>query len=660
MEKNSKILWKASQKEVETSQLNHYRLWVNDKNQLNLRNYKDLYEWSVKHHLNFWESLLEYFDIQYSGSYHQVCSDEAMPYCKWFEGIQLNYAEHIFRNYNEHNPAIISILENKDSRLIGWKELSSSVSNLQAWLMELGLQPGDRVAAYCSNISESSISLLSCMASGFIWSSCSPDFGAGSCIDRFQQIEPKVLFAVSSYSYSGRIFDRRKEVERIALSLKSLKAIVWIDPWGTGTLPIPGITNMNWNDWPLASYHLPKFIRLPFSHPLWILYSSGTTGLPKPIVHGHGGMLLEHLKYLSFHNNVRKGELFFWYSTTGWMMWNFLHASLLVGATAVIYDGSPAFPDLNELWRKSENLGIHHFGTSAPFLVACMKEDIHPKEIFNLSSIKTIGSTGSPLPPEAFLYVYDHIIEDVCLGSMSGGTDVCTAFVGTCIERPVRVGEIQCRCLGVAMEAWNDEGKPIEGEMGEMVLIKPMPCMPVMFWNDPDFKRYIGSYFEYYPGIWRHGDWIEITDHDGLIIYGRSDATLNRQGVRIGTAEIYNVLNGIEAISDALIINVELDAGRHFMPLFIQLNEHNELDNTLIKLINSQLKEKCSPRHVPDKIFTIPEIPYTISGKKMEAPVKKILLNMPLEKAYNPDAMKNPQAMEYFILQRERILAEGL
>lgn len=660
MEKNSKILWTASQKEVETSQLNHYRLWVNDKHQLNLRSYKDLYEWSVKHHLNFWESLLEYFDIQYSGSYHQVCSDEAMPYCKWFEGVQLNYAEHIFRNYNEHNPAIISILENKDSRPIRWKELSSSVSNLQAWLMELGLQQGDRVAAYCSNTSESSIALLSCMASGLIWSSCSPDFGAGSCIDRFQQIEPKVLFAVSSYSYGGRIFDRRKEVERIALSLKSLKAIVWIDPWGSGTLPIPGITNMNWNDWPDASYHLPKFIRLPFSHPLWILYSSGTTGLPKPIVHGHGGMLLEHLKYLSFHNNVRKGELFFWYSTTGWMMWNFVHGSLLVGATAVIYDGSPAFPDLNELWRKSENLGIHHFGTSAPFLVACMKEDIHPKEIFNLSSLKTIGSTGSPLPPEAFLYIYDHIKEDVCLGSMSGGTDVCTAFVGTCIERPVRVGEIQCRCLGVAMEAWNDEGKSIEGEMGEMVLIKPMPCMPVMFWNDPDFKRYIGSYFEYYPGIWRHGDWIEITEHDGLIIYGRSDATLNRQGVRIGTAEIYNVLNGIEAIRDALIINVELDAGRHFMPLFIQLNEHNELDNTLIKLINGQLKEKCSPRHVPDKIFTIPEIPYTISGKKMEAPVKKILLNMPLEKAYNPDAMKNPQAMEYFILQRERILAEGL
>lgn len=657
MEKNSKILWVAQQKEIDMSLLTQFRLWVNENQKLHLMNYSDLYKWSVNYHLDFWKSLIEYFNIEYSGDYEKVCSDEAMPYCRWFEGLYLNYAEHVFRNYDAEQPAIISFLENKDPKFIGWNELCQSVSNLQAWLMDLGLKPGDRVAAYCSNTAESSIALLSCMASGFIWSSCSPDFGAGSCIDRFQQIEPKVLFAVSSYSYGGKIFDRRKEVEQIATSLKSLRAIVWIDLWETGTLSIPGITNRHWNEWPVANDHHPKFIRLPFSHPLWILYSSGTTGLPKPIVHGHGGMLLEHLKYLSFHNNVKKGELFFWYSTTGWMMWNFIHASLLVGATAVLYDGSPAFPDLNELWRKSEHLGIHHFGTSAPYLVACMKEGIQPIKNFNLTHLKTIGSTGSPLPPEAFDYVYKQIKKDVCLGSMSGGTDVCTAFVGTCLERPVIIGEIQCRCLGVAMEAWNEEGKPTIGEMGEMVIIKPMPCMPVMFWGDPDFERYTSSYFEYYPGIWRHGDWIEITENDGLIIYGRSDATLNRQGVRIGTAEIYNVLNGIPEIKDALIINLELDAGHHFMPLFIQLSENNNLDFALVKLINSQLKEKCSPRHVPDKIFTVPEIPYTISGKKMEAPVKKILLNRPLDKAYNPDAMRNPKAMDYFIQQRESFLA---
>lgn len=642
-----RILWEASLAVKQSSGLYKFSNWLGTRHGLQFNDYDTLYRWSIEHSEAFWEAVLNYFQIEYSGNYHHVCDGEMMPFTRWFEGISLNYAEHIFRNSNSHSPALMAWSEGNPVKEISWSELERDARHFQRFLNQLGLNIGDRVVAFTGNLPESSTAMLATVSSGLVWSSCSPDFGVGSARDRFVQVEPGVLVASTAYSYGGKLFDKRPQVIELFHSLPSLKALVWIETYG---IEAPdGERYFKWHKLMRLTFERLEFVRVPFDHPIWILYSSGTTGLPKAIVHGHGGMLLEHLKYLSLHNDVRPGERFFWYSTTGWMMWNFVHASLLVGATAILYDGSAAYPDLKHLWYMTENMAINHFGTSAPFLVACMKEGLQPGIEFNLSKLRSIGSTGSPLPPEAFEWVYKSIHQEVWLCSMSGGTDVCTAFVGSCIFRPVYVGQIQCRALGVAMEAWDENGHAVVESLGEMVITKPMPCMPVKFWNDVDYKKYLSSYFEFYPGVWRHGDWIEITAEDGIVIHGRSDATLNRQGVRMGTAEIYNALNEIPELKDALIINIEYPNGDHFMPLFIQLkSEVGELD-PLFDRIRKQLRVHCSPRHVPDQIFVVPDIPYTISGKKMEGPVKKVLMNVEISKAYNPDAMRNPECMQFYI-----------
>lgn len=644
----SRQLWAPSENFVHNSNLTKYADWLKANKNLRFEDYHTMWQWSVDHPAEFWESIWQYFQVKSHSPYNWVKSDDPMPYTKWFGGAALNYAEHIFRNKTSSFPAILFASERHKLKSVSWIELEEQTSSLQNYFKTLKIKSGDRVAAYIPNIPEATVSMLATTSVGAIWSSCSPDFGTESVLDRFKQIEPDVLIAVDGYSYGGKLFDRLEVVKQISLQLPSLKRIILI-PYLNEEPCVSGFENITmWDEIMKMKSGDLTFVPVDFSHPIWILYSSGTTGTPKAITHSHGGMLLEHLKYVSLHNDVHPGEHFFWFSTTGWMMWNFVQASLLVGATIVLYDGSPAFPDMNVLWQLAEEATIHHFGTSAPYIVACMKEGLRPATRFNLSAMRSLGSTGAPLPPEGFDYVYDEINQNIWLCSMSGGTDICTAWVGSCPWKPVKEGEIQCRTLGCSMFAYDEEGKAVYNDVGEMVVTKPMPCMPVYFWNDPDYERYLSSYFEMYPGVWRHGDWLRINDDGGLMILGRSDTTLKRHGIRIGTAEIYRVMDKIPAVKDSLIIHYEHPDKGDYMPLFVQMKEGSGLDGEVIKQIKSELRSECSPRHVPDEIIAVPDIPYTISGKKMEAPVKRILMGLSLEKAANRGAMRNPDSLDYF------------
>ncbi len=649
------LLWQPNHEQIQLSNLTHFYQWLRQHKNLTIENYEDCYEWSIRNIADFWASLVEYFEIKCSGSYQKVLSNDAMPNVRWMEGLQLNYAENIFAKKNNQQTALLYLSENQSVREWSWAELEKNTSQLAETLRAFNVKKGDRVAAYLPNIPEATAAFLACASIGAIWSSCSPDFGANSVIDRFAQINPKVIFVVDVYRYGGKDFDKRAIVQEICQAIPSLEQIIFVrflDKNADFTFEKP----VTFLDDILSSTTAPELVfeALDFQHPLYILYSSGTTGIPKAIVHGHGGILLEHLKYLTFHNDVKAGERFFWFSTTGWMMWNFLQSSLLVGATAVLYDGSPGFPNLSYLWDFAEKNRIHHFGTSAPFLVACMKSGVEPARDFDLSALRSIGSTGSPLPPEAFDYVYQKVKSDVWLASMSGGTDVCTAWVGGNPQLPVYQGEIQCRCLGAAMESWSEDGQSLIDEVGEMVITQPMPSMPIFFWNDEKKEKYKSSYFEIFPEIWRHGDWLKITPKGTVVILGRSDATLNRQGVRIGTAEIYRAVDSVLAVKDSLVIHLENADGSDYMPLFVVMNDGQVLDETVKKQIKTVLKTDYSPRHVPDDIIEVPDIPYTISGKKLETPVKKILQGQSLEKVANLGSVRNPNALDFFLHYKKR------
>jgi acetoacetyl-CoA synthetase len=588
--------------------------------------YDELWRWSVEDLEGFWGALWDRFEVQASSPYERVIGRREMPGAEWFPGAELNYAEHVFRMAQADSPAIVHASESAPLGELSWDELREQVARCAAGLRRLGVERGDRVVAYMPNVPETVVAFLATASIGAIWSSCAPEFGVPTVIDRFAQIEPKVLIAVEEYTYGGKRFDRRDRVRELERAIPSLDHTVMV-PSGWGAL--------------LAEPGELSFEQVPFDHPLWVLYSSGTTGLPKAIVQGHGGILLEHLKKSRLHTNLAPGDRFFWFTTTGWMMWNFLVGGLLAGASIVLYDGQP---DPARLWGFAEEAGVTCFGTSAGFIGASMKAGVSPGTEHDLSRMRSLGSTGSPLPVEGFEWVYEHVARDLWLFSTSGGTDLCTAFVGGCPLLPVRAGELQARCLGAAVQAFDEEGRPLVGEVGELVITEPMPSMPLFFWNDPDGTRYRESYFDTYPGVWRHGDWIKITPHGGAVIYGRSDSTINRGGVRMGTSEIYSAVEGVPEVLDSLVIDVD-----SMMPLFVVLREGAELDERLEGEIKGRIREHCSPRHVPDRILRVPEVPRTLSGKKLEVPVKKILMGTPPETAASRDSLANPDALDHFV-----------
>ena len=643
-------LWEPSEGAKQQANLTHYMQWLRSEKGLRFDTRDQLWQWSVDHLEDFWASIWEYFHIKASKPYTAVLVERKMPGASWFPGAELNFAEHVFRSATSDHPALLFRSERQDMVEVSWSELKQKVGALAKALRDMGVQRGDRVVAYMPNIPETVVAFLACASMGAIWSSCSPDFGTSSVIDRFKQIEPKVLFAVDGYQYNGKGFDRRPIVAELQQSLPTLQNTVLV-PYlfpdsGPGPESLPNA--LAWRDLLSGPCEL-VFEQVPFDHPLWVLYSSGTTGLPKPIVQGQGGILLEHLKGLALELDLKPADKFFWFTTTGWMMWNLLTSGLLVGATVLLYDGSPAYPDIGTLWKFAQDSGMTFFGTSAGFITSCMKAGIEPGKTYDLSKLLAIGSTGSPLPPEGFQWVYDHVKRDIWLGSMSGGTDVCSAFVGGSILLPVYSGELQCRSLGAKVESFDEQGHPLIGEVGELVITEPMPSMPLYFWNDPEGKRYQESYFSMYPGVWRHGDWIQITPRGSAIIYGRSDSTLNRQGIRMGTSEIYRVVEGFPEVLDSLIIGQELPGGGYYMPLFVVLQEDVELDDALKARIKGALRSNISPHHVPDEVFAIPEIPRTLNGKKLEVPVKKLLMGISAEKAISTDSMSNPQSLQYFV-----------
>ena len=643
-------LWEPSAELVERSRLREYMRWLGAERGLSFADYEELWRWSVDDLEGFWSSIWDFFGVLADGEWERALGRREMPGAEWFAGTSLNYAEHAFAGKDDAETAILHASELRELGGLSWGELRAQVAAVAAGLRGLGVERGDRVVAYMPNVPEAIVAFLATASIGAVWSSCSPDFGPASVVDRFAQIEPKVLFAVDGYRYGGKDFDRRDTLAGLQEAMPSLQRTVVL-PYLDPDPDLSGLRDaMLWEELLAAGEGAePTFERVPFDHPLWVLYSSGTTGLPKAIVQSQGGILLEHLKKLHLHVNAHPGDRLFWFTTTGWMMWNFLVSGLLTRAAIVLYDGNPGHPDMGVLWDLAEKAGVTMFGTSASYIAACMKAGVEPGAGRDLSRLGAVGSTGSPLSPEGFDWIYEHLGTDTWLFSTSGGTDLCTAFVGGVSLLPVYRGELQGRALGAAVEAWDEDGRPVVDEVGELVVTEPMPSMPVFFWGDDDGNRYRASYFEMFPGTWRHGDWIEITSRGTAVIYGRSDSTINRSGIRMGTSEIYRAVLGLDEIVDALVVNVPRPGTEGWMPLFVVLREGAELNDDLRKQIARRVRSQCSPRHVPDEVFPIAEVPRTLSGKVLEVPVKRILTGTAPEQAASRDSLANPKALDYFV-----------
>ncbi len=651
------LLWSPSPEWSSGTEMARFMRFASERAGKSFGDYDELWRWSVTESDAFWAAIWDFCGVVASRPYERVLDSPAMPGARWFEGARLNYAQNMFaRSRKPEEIAVMCASECRPQGSLTWAELEGQVAELAGGLRALGVGRGDRVVAYMPNIPETIVALLAVASLGAIWSSAAPEFGARSVIDRFAQIEPVVLLAVDGYRHGGRDFDRGEQLHAIAAELPSLRHTVLLPYLAADASPggLPGaITWRELND--LGAGAEPRFEQVPFEHPLWVLYSSGTTGLPKAIVHSHGGILVEQLKTL-LHLDLRRGDRMFWFTTTGWMMWNFLVGCLLGEAAIVLYDGSPGQPDMGALWRLAEGTGMTCMGVSAGYLAACERAGLAPDREFDLSSLRAIGSTGSPLSPESFRWVHDRVGPDTWLFSTSGGTDVCTAFVGGCPLLPVYEGELQARSLGCAVEAYDESANSVVDEVGELVLTKPLPSMPLYFWGeDPPTRdggggeRYRDSYFSMYPGVWRHGDWIRITPRGGAVIYGRSDSTINRQGVRMGTSEIYRAAGAVPGVEDALVVDVPRPDGELWMILFVVLAPGAVLDEGLRAAIVKRIREDCSPRHVPNEIMQIQAVPRTLSGKVLEVPVKRILMGVPKEQAASVDSLSDPKSLDFFV-----------
>ncbi|MDR7238118.1 acetoacetate--CoA ligase [Neobacillus drentensis] len=652
------ILWEPSREIQKNSNIKKFMTWLDETRGLKFEQYNQLWEWSVTDLEGFWSTIWDYYNIIAKTDYHEVLSGSKMPEVDWFSGATLNYAEHVFRNETPEKAAIIYKSEIRSQQELSWAELKKNTAAIAGYLKSKGVKPGDRVVAYAPNIHETVTAFLACASIGAVWSSCAPEFGIQSVIDRFKQIEPKVMIVSDGYQYGGKKYDRLDLVGRIQAELPTLEETIII-PYLQDQPDMSGLKNsVLWNQVLRENNNEPlTFEPVPFNHPLWILYSSGTTGKPKGIVQSQGGILLEQLKFHGLQMDLKSEDRFFWYTTTGWMMWNIVVGSLLTGATVLLYDGNPSYPNDETLWRYAESTKMTMMGTSASFIVANMKSNVKPKE-FNLAHLRSIGSTGSPLPESGFEWVYNQVKEDIWLYSTTGGTDICSGFLGGSLLLPVHSGEIQARSLGVAVKSFSDAGEEVVDEIGELVVTKPMPSMPIYFWNDETGERYKNSYFDIFPDIWRHGDFIKITSRGTGIMYGRSDATINRGGIRMGTSEIYSALESIPEVQDCLIVDIPINSEQSYMPLFIVVKEVTQFSDELKTHINKTIRQNSSPRHVPNEIFSVKELPKTLNGKKIEVPIKKILMGIPINHAVNLDSLLNPKSLQYFI-EFQKLIESG-
>ncbi|MDQ6849712.1 MAG: acetoacetate--CoA ligase [Actinomycetota bacterium] len=609
-----------------------------------LADYDALLSWSVEDLDGFWRCLWDYFDIRAASGSDTVLASDEMPGARWFPGAKLNYVDQVFRDRPPDGVAIVEVDEAGRHNELSWAQLHNQVAALAATLRTKGVAAGERVVAYLPNGIEAVVAFLATASIGAIWSACGMDYAPTAALGRFGQLEPVVLVTADGYQNGGKTYDRGEAVAEIRAGLPSLRATIAAERNRAAAPP----DSLAWSDATSGSAELTA-TPVPFDHPLWVLFSSGTTGLPKGIVHGHGGVLLEHLKAIALQSDIGPDDVFWWYTTPSWMMWNFQVAGLLTGATIVCYDGSPAYPETDAVWELAARLGVTVLGTSPAYLTACAKAGVRPGIDHDLGRLRTIGVTGSTLPAPSYHWVLDNVGRHVQLGSITGGTDVVTAFAGAAPNVPVWAGEISAAYLGVALDSFDEDGHRVRGEVGELVVTKPMPSMPVMFWNDPDGSRYRDAYFDRFPGVWRHGDWVTITERGSLEMHGRSDATLNRNGIRMGSADIYEAVEQLPEITESMVIGIDEKDGGYWMPLFVTLSEGTELDDELTGRIKAAVRQHASPRHVPDEVIAAPGIPHTRTGKKLEVPVKRMLQGTVTDKTFDAGSVDAPELIDWYL-----------